>query len=52
MQTLVLVMQRRMAAQGLMRKLRDDPGFQLIFEPSYSQAAKAVRSRDAADDWS
>ena len=47
MQTIVLVMRRRLAAQGLMRKLRDDPGFQFVFEPSYSIVAETIRSRNA-----
>jgi DNA-binding NarL/FixJ family response regulator len=47
MQIIVLVMQRGLAAQGLMRKLRDDPAFQLVFVPSYSSAAETIRSRNA-----
>jgi len=47
MQTVVLVMRRRPVAQGLMQKLRGDPEFRLVFEPSYSNAEAAVRTQNA-----
>ncbi|MCL2105516.1 MAG: hypothetical protein FWH26_00360 [Oscillospiraceae bacterium] len=42
MQTVVLVMRRGLAAQGLMRKLRGDPDLRLTYEPAYSRADVAL----------
>jgi len=45
--TVVLVVWRSAAAQGLAQKLRDYPGLRLLFEPSHTRAEAAVRSHGA-----
>ena len=42
MRTIVLVMRRGLAAQGLMHTLRDIPDLRLTYEPEYSQADVAL----------
>ena len=48
LKTVVLIMQRASLAQGLMAKVRDNPGIQLCYEPDYANADVAIRTHLAA----
>ena len=43
LKTVVLIMQRASLAQGLITKVRHDPGIQLRYEPDYTRADVAIR---------
>jgi len=45
--TIVLIIWRKCIAQSLAQRLRDESNIHLVFEPSYSLAQNAVRSRTA-----
>ena len=47
MQTIVLVMQRRPVAQGLMQRMQAEQSLTPIFEPDYAHADVAIRSNRA-----
>jgi len=47
MKIIVLVMRRRLIAQSLMQKLRDNQSLRLIFEPDYAHADVSIRSHNA-----
>ncbi len=47
MRVIILFMQRRAVAQGIMHKLRDADGVLPIFEPNYTKGADAVVSQGA-----
>lgn len=48
MQTIVLMMRRKPAAQGLIRKLRDSgESLRLACEPDYARACEAIRAHAA-----
>lgn len=47
LKTVLLIMRRASLAQGLMAKVRDEPGLQLCYEPDYANADAAIRSYQA-----
>ena len=47
MPNVVLIMQRKAIAQGLMIRLRDSPDINLIYEPDYNNADMAINSTNA-----
>ena len=47
MPTIMLVMQRKAIAQGLVARLQDSPDIRLIYEPDYHKAKAAIHNYDA-----
>ncbi|MDY0235951.1 MAG: hypothetical protein RBR71_07970 [Gudongella sp.] len=47
MPNIVLIMQRKVIAEGLMIKLRDSPDISLVYEPDYHEAITIIRNYGA-----